>query len=202
MQADKALYIAQQKGQNRYVIYDVEKHGPVEWDMDKKIVYLTGQKDMSEKLEFAAGLSENLVFGRVPDISVLLEQIRSAFDLDDICVFAGNNMDLILSCSNASSRNAAYLLSGDYTAHFSGDGIFAIDNVNELEGREDAAFRQLTEENIGGTVQYLITDESMIKGMVAFCYVGRFKKWSVSDMNYFAILGRIIASILKKQAFI
>ena len=202
MQADKALYIAQQKGQNRYVIYDIAKHGPVEKDMDKKIVYLSTQKDMSEKLDFAARLSESLVFGRVPDISVLLEQIRSAFDIDDICVFAGNNMDLILSCSNASSRNAAYLLSGSYTSHFSGDGVFAIDNVNELEGREDAAFRQLTEENIGGAVQYFMTDESVIKGMVSFCYVGRFKKWSVSDMNYLTVLGRVITSILKKQAFI
>lgn len=202
IQADKALYIAQQKGQNRYVIYDVEKHGPVDKDADKKTVYLTAQKDTSEKLAFAQSLSESLVFGRVPDISVLLEQIRSAFDLDDICVFAGNKMDLILSCSNASSRNAAYLLKGEYTSHFSGDGLLAIDNVNELEGREDEAFKQLTEENIGGAVQYLMTDESVIKGMVSFCYVGRFKKWSVSDMNYFAVLGRLITSILKKQAFI
>ena len=61
---------------------------------------------------------------------------------------------------------------------------------------------KLTEENIGGAMQYLMTDESLIKGMVSFCYVGRFKKWSVSDMNYFAVLGRLITSILKKQAFI
>ena len=51
-------------------------------------------------------------------------------------------------------------------------------------------------------MQYLMTDESVIKGMVSFCYVGRFKKWSVLDMNYFAVLGRLITSILKKQAFI
>jgi hypothetical protein len=202
MQADKALYIAQQKGQNRYVIYDIEKHGVVERDVENKIAYLGGNKDSNDKLTFAANLSESLVYGRIPDISVLLEQIRSAFGIDDICVFAGNDMSLILSCGNASSRNASYLLENNYTDRFSGDGIFAIDNVNELEGRDDNAFSQLTAENIGGTVQYLITDESIIKGVISFCYIGRFKKWSVSDMNYFAILGRLVASILKKQAFI
>lgn len=202
MQADKALYIAQQKGQNRYVIYDIEKHGKVERDIENKIAYLSGNKDSNDKLTFAANLSESLVYGRTPDISVLLEQIRSAFGIDDICVFAGNDMSLILSCGNASSRNAAYLLENNYTERFSGDGIFAIDNVNELEGRDDNAFTQLTSENIGGAVQYLITDESIIKGVISFCYIGRFKKWSVSDMNYFAILGRVVASILKKQAFI
>ncbi len=86
MQADKALYIAQQKGQNRYVIYDIEKHGAVEKDAENKIVYMSSQKDMSEKLMFAASISESLVFGRIPDASVLLEQIRTVFGLDDICV--------------------------------------------------------------------------------------------------------------------
>lgn len=202
MQADKALYIAQQKGMNRYVIYDVNKHGSVEKDIENKIAYLAGKKDVNDKLTFAADLSESLVFGRIPDISVLLEQIRSEFKIDDICVFAGKDMSLILSCGNAASRNAAYLLENGYTERFSGDGIFAIDNVNELEGREDGAFARLTEDNIGGAVQYLMTDDSMIKGMISFCYIGRFNKWSVTDINYFAILGRIITAILKKQAFI
>lgn len=202
MQADKALYIAQQKGMNRYVIYDVNKHGSIERDIEKKIAYLSGDKASDDKLSYIADLSESLVFGRIPDVSVLLEQIRSEFQLDDICVFAGKDMSLILSCGNASSRNAKYLPENGYTDRFSGDGIFAIDNVNELEGRDDRAFAQLTAENIGGAVQYLMTDDTVIKGMISFCYIGRFKKWSVSDMNYLAVLGRIITSILKKQAFI
>ncbi|MDE7225685.1 MAG: diguanylate cyclase, partial [Ruminococcus sp.] len=202
MQADKALYIAQQKGKNRYVIYDINKHGSVERDIENKIAYLSGRKNSDDKLTFTANLSESLVFGKIPDISVLLEQIRVQFRIDDICVFAGKEMSLILSCGNALSRNASYLLENGYTERFSGDGIFAIDNVNELEGRDDRTFRQLTEENIGGAVQYLMTDDSVIKGVISFCYIGRFKKWSVSDMNYLAILGRIITSILRKQAFI
>ena len=202
MQADKALYIAKTIGHDRFVIYDVNKHGPVEMDIEKKIAYLSSNKSATEKLSFAADLAESLVFGRIPDISVLLEQIRTEFRIDDICVFSGNDMSLILSCGNASSRNAAYLLENGYTERFSGDGIFAVDNVNELKGREDRAFEQLSEEHIGAAVQYLMTDGSIIKGMISFCCIGRFKKWSASDVNYLTILGRVISSILKKQAFI
>ncbi len=202
MQADKALYIAQQKGQNRYVIYDVEKHGTVEKDIKNKIAFLSDKKESSHKLEFIGQLSESLVFGRIPDISVLLEQIRIQFGIDDICVFSGNNMSLILSCGNSNARNAYYLFRNRYTERFSGDGIFAIDNVNELEGRDDNAFISLAKQNIGGAVQYLMTENNIVKGMISFCYVGRFKKWSVSDLNYFAIIGRIISAILKKQAYI
>lgn len=202
MQADKALYIAQEKGKNRYVIYDINKHGPVEKDIENKIAFLSDRSNTTEKLAFAGLLAENLVLGRLPDISVLMEQIRSQFAIDDICVFAGNDMSLILSCGNAPSRNAAYLLENGYTQRFSGDGIFAIDNVNELEGRDDNAFRQLREENIGGAVQYLMTEDGLVKGMISFCYIGRFKKWSVSDMNYLAVIGHVISAVLKKQAFI
>ncbi|MCM1507775.1 MAG: GGDEF domain-containing protein [Ruminococcus flavefaciens] len=202
MQADKALYIAQQKGQNRYVIYDIEKHGAVEKDIKNKIAFLSDKKETSHKLEFIGKLAENLVFGRIPDISVLLEQIRIQFDIDDICVFAGNDMNLILSCGNSSAKNASYLFRNKYTERFSGDGILAIDNVNELEGRDDNAFACLTEQNIGGAVQYLMTENSIVKGLISFCYVGRFKKWSVSDLSYMTIIGRTVTAILKKQDYI
>ncbi len=202
MQADKALYIAQQKGQNRYVIYDINKHGPVEKDVENKIVFLSSKDDASEKLSFVGQLAESLVLGRIPDISVLLEQIRTRFAIDDICIFAGNDMGLILSCGNAQSRHAQYLLGNRYTERFSGDGIFVIDNVNELEGRDDNALSMLKEQNIGGAVQYLMTEDSIIKGMISFCYIGRFKKWAVSDINYLAIIGRTITALLKKNAYI
>ncbi len=202
MQADKALYIAQQKGMNRYVIYDVEKHGAVEKDMNSKIAFLSDKKDPSDKLSFVSQISENLVFGRMPDIAVLLEQIRTQFAIDDICVYSGSQMDLILSCGNSSAKSAAYMFSNHYTERFSGDGIFAIDNVNELEGRDDNAFALLSEQNVGGAVQYLMTEGSIVKGMISFCYIGRFKKWAVSDLNYFAFIGRTVTALLKKQAYI
>ncbi len=202
MQADKALYLAQQKGQNRYVIYDINKHGPVEKDISSKVAFLSSKKDTTERLSFVGQIAENIVFGRVPDVSVLLEQIRTQFAIDDICVFAGNDMSLILSCGNAVSKNAGYMFSNHYTERFSGDGVFAIDNVNELEGRDDNAFAQLTAENIGGAVQYLITEDSIVKGMISFCYIGRFKKWAVSDLSYYAVIGRTVAALLKKQAYI
>ena len=47
-----------------------------------------------------------------------------------------------------------------------------------------------------------MTEDSLVKGMISFCYIGRFKKWSVSDMNYLAVIGHVISAVLKKQAFI
>ena len=202
MQAEKALMIAQEKGQNRYVIYDIGKHGAVVKDIVGRTAMIRNRGEASEKLDFVGQLAENLVMGRIPDMSVLLEQLRTGFSLDDRCVYAGSDMSLILSCGNAASKDASYLLENGYTERFSGDGVFVIDNVNELEGRDDNAFMKLMEQNIGGAVQYLITEGSIIKGVISFCYIGRFKKWAVSDINYLAIVGRTISALLKKQAYI
>ena len=150
MQAEKALMIAQEKGQNRYVIYDIGKHGAVAKDISGRTAVFSNRGEASEKLDFVGSLAENLILGRIPDLSVLLEQIRSGFSLDDICVFAGSDMSLVLSCGNAVSRDASYLFENNYTDRFTGDGVFVIDNVNELEGRDDNAFMKLLEQNIGG----------------------------------------------------
>lgn len=202
MQADKALFLAKEKGKNRYVIYDINKHGPVEKDIENKIAFLSSKKDSSAKLGYIGNLADNLVSGKIPDISVLLEQIRALFAIDDVCVFAGNEMSLLLSCGHADSPHAKYIFDNSYTDRFSGDGIFIIDNVNELEGRDDNAFELLKNQNIGGAVQYLVTEDSMIKGLISFCYIGRFKKWSVTDTDYLTILGRTVSAILKKQNYI
>ncbi|MCC8135559.1 MAG: GGDEF domain-containing protein, partial [Ruminococcus sp.] len=202
MQADKALYLAKEKGQNRYVIYDINKHGPVEKDLENKIVFLSSKKDVSEKLAFIGDLADMLVLGKIPDIMVLLEQIRSIFAIDDVCVFAGNELSLMISCGNAAAKNALYILENNYTDRFSGDSIFVIDNVNELEGRDDNAFEIMTSQHIGGAVQYLITEDSMIKGLISFCYIDRFKKWSVMDTNYLTIIARTISAILRKHTYI
>ena len=129
---------------------------------------------------------------------ILLEQIRSVFAIDDVCIFSGNDMKLILSCGVAPAKTSAYIFNNNYTQRFSGDKIFVIDNVNELEGRDDDALLELNSQNIGGAVQYLITENSMIKGLISFCYVDRFKKWSVTDTNYMTIIARVISAILKK----
>ena len=202
MQADKALYIAKEKGQNRYVIYDVEKHGKVERDPLSNMIFLSNSNKTSEKLSFIGNLAETLVSGKSPDIMILLEQIRSVFAIDDVCIFSGNDMKLILSCGVAPAKTSAYIFNNNYTQRFSGDKIFVIDNVNELEGRDDDALLELNSQNIGGAVQYLITENSMIKGLISFCYVDRFKKWSVTDTNYMTIIARVISAILKKQMYI
>ncbi|MCI1268869.1 MAG: GGDEF domain-containing protein [Ruminococcus sp.] len=196
MQADKALFIAQEKGKNRYVIYDVSKHGAVEMDTQNKIAYLNYKKSVSNHINFIGTITDRLVSGNLPELSQLLDEIRIQFALDSAYIFHGAAMKPIVSCGNSSDIDAMYIFSDSYNEKFSGDGVLAVDNINELEGRADEAFTAFTSQNIMGTFQYLITDKSKIIALISFNYINRFKKWSETDVNYLTILCRIIAAVL------
>lgn len=203
MQADKALFIAKEKGKNRYVIYDANKHGKIETDIEHKIAYLSQNQNFDSHIKYIGTLTDRIISGNLPDINILLDEIKAEFDIDCICIFSGEKMDIIKASSKDSPElDAPYILNPQYSEKFSDDNILVIDNVNELEGRADEAFKILSSQNIFGTVQYLITEDDRIKGLISYNYINRFKKWSVTDTNCLTIISRIISSYLKKNNLI
>lgn len=174
----------------------MNKHGAVEMDTQNKIAYLNYKKSVSNHINFIGTITDRLVSGNLPELSQLLDEIRIQFALDSAYIFHGAAMKPIVSCGNSSDIDAMYIFSDSYNEKFSGDGVLAVDNINELEGRADEAFTAFTSQNIMGTFQYLITDKSKIIALISFNYINRFKKWSETDVNYLTILCRIIAAVL------
>lgn len=203
MQADKALFIAKEKGKNRYVIYDEKKHGKVQTDIEHKIAYLSQNQSFDSHIKYIGTLTDRIIYENIPDINTLLDEIKSEFDIDCICIFSGDNMDIIKAeTENSPELDARYILNPQYSEKFNDDNILIIDNVNELEGRADEAFRILSSQNILGAVQYIIKENNNIKGLISYNYINRFKKWSVTDTNCLTIISRIISSYLTKNNLI
>ena len=67
MQADKALYIAHEKGHNRYVIYDVEKHGAVQPNRARDYSDLYAVPPVQSNAGFTADLVQEFLHGK-PDM--------------------------------------------------------------------------------------------------------------------------------------
>jgi len=203
MQADKALFIAKEKGKNRYVIYDVEKHGKVETDIEHKIAYISQNRSSDSHIKYIGTLTDRIISGTPVNINYVLDEIKFEFNIDCICIFGGKNMENIIASSKDSPKlDAYYILNPLYTEKFNGNHLLVIDNVNELEGRADEAFKILSSQNILGTVQYLIMNQNKIKGLISYNYIDRFKKWSVTDTNCLAVISNILSSYLEKNKLI
>ena len=190
--ADKALYIAKEKGKDRYVIYNREKHGAVEeTDSGAITTALSGDRRNTDKTEITGSLITGLTVDGNITVPEALKTIVPAFDIDRIRIYTGDDLKLTHSYpASENSESADYLMSDGYTDNFTPAGMFVMDNTDILEGRNPGAFARMKADGVKAAVQYICCDG--IKGMISFELTRLFKKWPQMDVSFMNILGKVI----------
>lgn len=197
MAADKALYIAKQNGKSRYVIYNVDKHGPVEESKDISVAS-TMIVNKTDKAEAVSSLIlETLVTKRMT-VTEIFKSIAEIFRLDSVSVYLGNDMErrCVWSSSCSTLANSYYIFSENYLENFGEGNVFVLDDTNILEDRNIAAYKILMDNNINASVQCISRKEDQVYGMITFDLIGHHKKWPQTDVNYLSVLGKVILSSL------
>ena len=200
MTADKALYIAKEKGKDRYVIYNKEKHGEINHQVN------TISTGSSLGLSSAPGkasavgnlISDYALSGKIT-LMEALEIIGKKFELDRIGIFAGDNLSCLYSWPESDEKNdALYILNERYSENFSDDNVFVIDNTDILEGRYSEAFSRLIRNGVNAAVQYVYREDGKVKGLMTYELLGHYKKWPQMDVNFMNVLSKIIFETIFK----
>ena len=98
--ADKALYLAKEKGKNRHIIYEERLHGKLESD-DMQNMAMAYAVSKEKKREVITKMITELCVSDVNSIvkkEERLQQIRSLFDLDGITIYSESGAQLV--CRN------------------------------------------------------------------------------------------------------
>ncbi|MBR5364495.1 MAG: GGDEF domain-containing protein [Oscillospiraceae bacterium] len=193
MQADKALYIAHEKGHNRYVIYDVEKHGAVQPNRARDYSDLYAAPPVQSNAGFTADLIQEFLHGK-PEMQNILQRIGAQFGLDGIQIFKVPDWQAQFSWGHPFAGDAALLTNEPFAQHYTADHVCVIDNINALEGIDDAAYARLEAENLLGAVLYLAEREGKPSALIAFGLYGRFRKWSNLDISHLTIIGSLLSA--------
>ncbi|MBE6855070.1 MAG: GGDEF domain-containing protein [Ruminococcus sp.] len=203
MQADKALYIASAKGKNRYVIYDVNKHGEALPNRERSVadLYANVPKPTQSKAGFVADTARSLLREEAPDLFSLMQNIGEQFGVDGIHIFAAPEQKAVYSWGHPVNGNAAVLLEEPFARGFGEDSVCVVDNINALENVADDAYRWFAAENMLGAVLYRMMCSGKPMGVIAFGLFGRFRKWSTLDVNHLTVLGGILAALMEKYYF-
>ncbi len=197
MAADKALYIAKQNGKGRYVIYNAQKHGPLEESKE-----VSGASAMvvnkTDKAETVANLIIGFLVTKKIEINELFKSISEIFGLDSVSVYLGSDMERQFSwaVSENTLTNAYYIYSENYLDNFGDGNVFALDDTNMLEDRNITAYKVLMDSSINASVQYIFRKEGQVRGMITFDLMGHYKKWPQTDVNYMSVLGKVILNSL------
>lgn len=196
--ADKALYVAKEKGKNRYIIYNEAKHGAVE---DAAISERSiGIKAIASDDKKAAVMSDLVILLNTNGFEVfdeVMEKLRSYLDVDGISVYAGSDLHRIaisgkyinpietLDCiRNESSQK-----------QFDKRGVRVEKNFGKLAMQQPELHRLYELQENKEFVQCIARREDEILAVVSFDYFNRAPKIGVVDLGFITIVGRLMAQI-------
>ena len=199
--ADKALYLAKEKGKNRHIIYEERLHGKLEND-DMQNMAMAYAVSKEKKREVITKMITELCVSGVDSIvkkEERLQQIRSLFDLDGITVYSHRGEKLVCRNGNyiAEVPDGRGLFEDEkYLAQFGDDDNFVESNTVKLRSQDPAAFAVMQKQEIGASLQCLSRKEGIPTVIVNYDVFNRNRKWSDEDITLLAILGHCIGNLL------
>lgn len=199
--ADKALYLAKEKGKNRHIIYEERLHGKLESD-DMQNMAMAYAVSKEKKRKVITEMITDLCVTGVDSIvkkEERLQQIRSLFDLDGITIYSEAGAHLVC-------RNGNYMVEvpdgrglfedEKYLALFGDDDNLIESNTLRLRSRDPKAFAVMQKQEIGASLQCLSRKEGAPHVIVNYDVFNRNRKWSDEDITLLTILGHCIGNLL------
>ena len=193
--ADKMLYLAKEKGKNRYVIYRSDLHED----------YINGIGDVAKsdshlfykyrKLTVANEIINSYNRYGAASFAESAKVIHEAFDIDSILLYekCGDNpwKRFVIFGEDVPEQKCEFIDSDNYMVGFTEEGVNIIDNINYFEGKHKCAFDELSGIGICQSVQFHVREYDKAQRMVFFNRNRQVSKWSDKEIMYLAIFGNI-----------
>lgn len=194
--ADKMLYIAKNKGKNRYVIYTPEIH-----DTASPLVLNPEEDNACESLQedqtgVMRRLIEDFYTRKVVPYSVQLNEIGWGFKLDEIIMVYGdmkvsstwNHKGVFDDIEGPEYLNPDPLL----LKSFDENNILAANGIFNLEGISPSFAELMTKRGIKSALFYKMVKDGTMFGYIMFAKKKRVQMWSEYDKTILASIGKII----------
>ena len=198
--ADCCLYIAKEKGRDRYVFFRDEMHrASYEAMLNKN--QLNAMKNPREirELKNVASFMENAMTDSRKAILDAMRHMKDTFGIDNINIYYGEGMKKVYSFGSdiPEAKEAMYVFSEEFQKLMG-------ENERFLQIGFADAFSDITPdfcgrmkaERIASTIQCYIGDKRNIKGLVTFNKCREASQWA----NYEIDCARIFAAVLSSMA--
>ena len=201
--ADKALYIAKQKGRSRFVLYDVQKHGQFHMndedaDMTEIRDSFYSEKDLSRLNKL---LAELVLKGRecLPE---LLEQLAHTMMIDRIAIFWGKDRRTAARYPRDEEwdqEERQVFEDEEYLSLFK-DDLMICTNTNYMEYSQSRVYSTLQKRRVLSCLQFLLRDaEGRINGMVVLEACKNRNSFPKLAIQLFGNMCRIVNAVLIQE---
>ena len=199
---DYMLYRAKQKGKNRYIIYEAEKHGSVEEILNSSIetAGTLGRKGLS-KAEVVCRIADILLCGKEYTADNIIRDIVDYFGVERVILYDKNARKAAAQCGNklldssVISETIDYIYDEGIKEHCQ-DGVMVVNNVKTFEMKSPKLYEKLRRQEIYSIMHREIIGKSG-KCFVMSCEsVSAYLTWNLEDMRFYRILDNILSSVL------
>ncbi len=201
--ADKCLYIAKEKGRNRFIIYRKEQHGTLSYvDLNSKAISMIPKVSIAQKSDHICQIIKTLSHSNNDEdrIKNVADSLKDYYSFDKCMIFYGSELAPVYSYNATDEDLKITSLLDGYKDIFDNRNILSIGNYISVEAKNRELYNFLFATKNYSAIQYLITDEeNNIKGLIFISTCNHTNKWSEVDTNYLTIIFKLISEALNEQ---
>lgn len=179
--ADACLYLAKEKGRNRYIIFTPEKHGAPEAFLRTMLAKQQGVNDRpgTNPDEVLVSLAYDIRYGTRPRLSAAVSRYARVMELPGAAVLAGDPLQVAVEAGEGSSLPAGSLekaaaLLADIEDLWRGAPL-AVDNMDQLPGKTGEALARM---GFGSLLLFGFWDARGEKALLLFYRAGGSLQWN------------------------
>ena len=194
--ADYCLYIAKEKGRDRYVFFRDELHRQsYEDSINKKSNNTQNNGREVKELLYISGFMQKALFDWRAAIQDALEHMLATYRLDCINIYYGDDMLRVHTVGTPLnySDDAAYACTEEFKTLLAGKTYVQVGFVGNLMNEAPQFCAEMKRRRVFSTVQCLIGTPDHIKGLITFDRSKESASWADYEVNCAAVLSSYIS---------
>ena len=199
--ADYCLYVAKEKGRDRYVFFRDDLHKEsYENSLNTKDKNVNDGREMKE-LRFLSGIMEEFAQDRIKAVDELLHHMYDSFKLDSINLYWGPNLNraYYIGVELGGPMTADYVNTEEFRKLLGGKNHVAVGFVGRQTDIAPEFGMAMREKRVFSTVHCIVGTQNNIKGMFTIDRCKESSQWAEYEIEMAVVAASLINIIAESE---